>query len=338
MQQCLLLPSVNETFSSFVSELACASNLHVEGKFKGRWILSNPVVCLQHHLSYTCKVRTLLYGSNGDLLVSLSHLVYKSRHARCDHDEKLRTSCTSRPLSPPPSHVTLYDINLRIHQQIQKFLAADLDTLDIDTLVSAELWAFIKSVTQSISECRGRNVKANQPDTLQHHVKQVRCLFCLCTIMFCTDDRCSVPFHTLITDTIESCGGSTQLIRILNRLGVCSSTDTLTRHIQCKVKEREERGPEQDCARKVSTIISADNIDFQHSYARIFCKEVADMEQLFKQYRPQYVVLHAIAQVTPCRWTHQTNNLSRHSSLDALPQHMVIAHLLVQVISYSTGI
>ena len=117
------MSSVNETFSSFVSELACASNLHVEGKFKDRRILSNLVVCLQHHLSYTCKVRkhgTLLYRSNGDLLVSLSHLVYKSRHARCDHDEKSRTSCTSRPLSPPPSHVTLDDINLRIHQQIQK--------------------------------------------------------------------------------------------------------------------------------------------------------------------------------------------------------------------------
>ena len=66
MQQCLLLPSVNETFSSFVSELV---NQHVEGKVKGRWILSNLVVCLQHHLSYTCKVRkhgTLLYRSNGD--------------------------------------------------------------------------------------------------------------------------------------------------------------------------------------------------------------------------------------------------------------------------------
>ena len=62
----ILLPSVNETFSSFVSELV---NLHVEGKFKGRWILSNLVVCLQHQLSYTCKVRkhgTLLYRSNGD--------------------------------------------------------------------------------------------------------------------------------------------------------------------------------------------------------------------------------------------------------------------------------
>ena len=139
--------------------------------------------------------------------------------------------------------------------------------------IDSELWAFIKSVTRSISERRGRNVKTNEPDTLQHHVKQVRCLFCLCTIMFCTDDRCSVPFHTLITDTIESCGGSTQLIRILNRLGVCSSADTLARHIQCKVKEREERGPEQDCARNVPTIISADNIDFQHSYARIFCGE-----------------------------------------------------------------
>ena len=36
-----------------------------------------------------------------------------------------------------------------------------------------------------------------------------------------------------------------------------------------------------------------------HVYS-VASKQVAGMEQLFEQYRPQYVVLHAIAQVTPC--------------------------------------
>ena len=70
------------------------------------------------------------------------------------------------------------------------------------------------------------------------------------------------PLHTLITDAIESGGGSTQLIRILNRMGICSSADTLARSIQYRVKEQEIRGPEEDCMRNIPTIISTDNIDF----------------------------------------------------------------------------
>ena len=38
--------------------------------------------------------------------------------------------------------------------------------------------------------------------------------------MFCTDDRCSFPLHTLVTDLVDSQGGSALLIKILNRLGV----------------------------------------------------------------------------------------------------------------------
>ena len=99
------------------------------------------------------------------------------------------------------------DINTRVHQQIQKFLAADLnvaypfDKLDIDRLVSKidpQLWAFITPITRSISERKGYNVKTNQPETLAYHVKKVRCLFCLCSLMFCADDRCSVPFSSLV--------------------------------------------------------------------------------------------------------------------------------------------
>ncbi len=56
------------------------------------------------------------------------------------------------------------------------------------------------------------------------------------------------------------------IVRILNRLGVCSSADTLARSIQYRVRERE-----QECSPDTLTVISADNIDFLHSYARVFC-------------------------------------------------------------------
>ena len=48
--------------------------------------------------------------------------------------------------------------------------------------------------------------------------------------MFITDDRCSIPLHILIADLVEGQGGSAWLHKILNRLGVCASADTLTVH------------------------------------------------------------------------------------------------------------
>ena len=78
--------------------------------------------------------------------------------------------------------------------------------------------------------------------THQHnYIHKIRCLFCLCVLMFCTDDCYSIPLHTLVTDTIDRCGGSTELIRILNRLEVCASADTLARFIQHKVEEHQRR-------------------------------------------------------------------------------------------------
>ena len=147
-------------------------------------------------------------------------------------------TCT---VSSTPETCNLDELNYLLHKEIRRFLVTDLNTpypfhaLNIERLVSEidpTLWAFIKSITRTISETHGYSTKGNQPQTLHHHVKQVRRLFCLSALMFCTYDRCSFPFHTLITDAIERGGGSTQLIRILNRMCICLSADTLARYIQ----------------------------------------------------------------------------------------------------------
>ena len=282
-QECLLLLSVKQTFSNFVSNASHSSQLPVEQNVTARWLLSNLTERLQHHMSYNCRIKkhgTLLHRNNGDLLTTISHLLYKSASV-CGENESNVSVCTHASEPQPTTTASVFDdINSRLHQQIQRFLAADLKApypvhaINIATLVSdidPQLWTFIRSITRSISERKEYTAKTHQSDSPEYHVKQLQCVFCICAIMFCTDDRCSIPFHTMITDTIESCGGSSQLIRILNRLGVCSSADTLARTIQCRVKERERVGPEEECSPHTPTIISVDNIDFQHSYAQVFC-------------------------------------------------------------------
>ena len=104
----------------------------------------------------------------------------------------------------------------------------------------------ICSITQSVSERKGKGKATDF--TLHQHVKSIRRFFCLCVLMFCTNDRCYTPVHNLIADMVDGLGGSTLLIKILNCLGACSSAEILARSIQFRVTEREERGPENECS------------------------------------------------------------------------------------------
>ena len=66
-----------------------------------------------------------------------------------------------------------------------------------------------------------------------------------------------MPMHTLITDLIESQGGSLMLVKTLNRLGVCTSADSLARFIQHKrsvSKQHQFRHMSEDAF----TVVSAD--------------------------------------------------------------------------------
>ena len=78
-----------------------------------------------------------------------------------------------------------------------------------------------------------------------------------------------MPLHTFIADLVDSQGGSCLLTWILNRFGICASAETLLRFIQHKaskphLSELEHFNPES------LIIVSADNIDFLHSFARVF--------------------------------------------------------------------
>ena len=123
-------------------------------------------------------------------------------------------------------------------------------------------------LTRSASERRGIACKSKLGE---QHKKQLRRYFLLCLVMFCVDDRCSLPMHVLLADLIDSQGGTAFLIHALNKLGICSSLDTLQRHIQ-SIRLIQQRGIRAVAFFNSSTftVVSADNIDFLHSFARVF--------------------------------------------------------------------
>ena len=140
------------------------------------------------------------------------------------------------------------------------------DTFNLDKeieKIDPDLWQAIIALTKSSGEKIG--VKLTEQFSL---TKRIRRFFIFCTMMFCINENYTIPLHLLITDTVVSQGGSAMLIKMLNQLGACTSSDTLARYIQHKSTHR------NDIMLKCLNIdgfsvISVDNIDFLHSQARV---------------------------------------------------------------------
>ena len=80
-----------------------------------------------------------------------------------------------------------------------------------------------------------------------------------------------MPFQLILADSIDCYGGSTELLKILNRLDVCTSLDTLLQHIQTTVQQSDMKGILQDLDPSMLRMFSLDNIDFLKSYAQVYC-------------------------------------------------------------------
>ncbi len=70
----------------------------------------------------------------------------------------------------------------------------EYSTLDIDREIdqmNPTLWKAICMLTRSASERRG--IVNKQTMSNEQHKKRLRHYFLLCSMMFCVDDRCSMP-------------------------------------------------------------------------------------------------------------------------------------------------
>ena len=67
-----------------------------------------------------------------------------------------------------------------------------------------------------------------------------------------------MPFQLILADIVDCYGGSTELLKILSRLGVCTSSDTLLRYIQATVQQSDMKGILQGLDPSILTMFSLD--------------------------------------------------------------------------------
>jgi hypothetical protein len=89
-------------------------------------------------------------------------------------------------------------------------LAFDVDQF-VDTVksIAPDLWEHVCELTQSINEHKGRSASVKE-DSFAGRIKYLRRAYLVSLIIFISNSECNSPFHAVLSDTIESCGGSTE--------------------------------------------------------------------------------------------------------------------------------
>lgn len=178
-------------------------------------------------MSYTCKVK-----KHGVVLYRRGHEIEALSYAL--HQLNKKNQDISTPESSVDQHKSVYaDINKRIHGMVSNNITNT--SFDLDSFIKHAdpvVWETIIILTGSASE--------KQPQ--QALTRDLRRAFILSQIMCCIDSRSSMPFQLMLADIVDCYGGSTELIKLLNRLGVCTSVDTLLQHIQVTVQHSETKG------------------------------------------------------------------------------------------------
>ena len=111
----------------------------------------------------------------------------------------------------------------------------------IDSLMNktnAILHTFLEAATRAKREQASKTNFKTRPEV---HKKRLRQFFIKCLLMHCTNSCTPTPFHVLLSDTIEVCGGSRKLMRIFNQLGLVASPDTHDRYMTRVIEQNRQR-------------------------------------------------------------------------------------------------
>ena len=130
--------------------------------------------------------------------------------------------------------------------------------------VNPDLITFLQSATLAARD----NHNSNSEST---HIKKLHLFFILSLMMYCTHPHKPTAIHNLLADVVEVCGGSRQLLRILNRMGITSSPDTHDRFVTYQAEIHREKSIWESLPETVFTIASTDNFDMLQSYAAVYC-------------------------------------------------------------------
>ena len=127
-------------------------------------------------------------------------------------------------------------------------------------------------MTQSVRQSRRYLFES----TVQGSTRNIRLLYALSVLQFCTNSTCSAPLHILVTESVICHGGTLELVRILNRLGAAASIDTVNCLATHVVQIHLSEGIKPDLEPNKLAIVSVDNIDVLQPYGFVSCQDAIE--------------------------------------------------------------
>ncbi|XP_066271079.1 uncharacterized protein [Branchiostoma lanceolatum] len=254
---------------------------------------------LIHKSSSKCnRLSVLLYYKDCDLIESL-HLALST--ARLDiyrHDLELKsiqsnvasmfTDVNKDTINSTLLSSLMY-MNSLIHKESSKFIDKfvqseismhEIDLLQISKEINPVVWNFIVVLTMQKSEIPMSDFESF--DMNEHYLsflkdnsshsssKFLRRLFTTFLILFIVSEgQCSYPFHMINSELIHSYSQSTDLMQLLNRLGVCCSTDSHNRFIARMLNQLKLEDNYFNLTEGSFTVASIDNINSGSPHAAV---------------------------------------------------------------------
>ena len=285
--EALLLPSLHKDFANeAIANLFMFSQVGDVSEYipTSRWLLSQIHLYFENKIEVHCRHKrygTLLFHKSCDLIQALSTALSKNENTQRRVDNLISSQTPVQkqelPIEEQAQNVAIH-LNRKLHERA-RVLNADFNkrpeniaSTSLATVIASTdplILKFLTTMTQSARQSRRYLFES----TVQVSTRNIRLLYALSVLQFCTNSTCSAPLHILVTESVICHGGTQELVRILNRLGAAASIDTVNRLATHDVQTRLSEGIKPNLEPNKLAIVSVDNIDILQPYGFVSCQD-----------------------------------------------------------------